>query len=107
LLSSLCFPGAGKKRSFLLKTGQDEHAGSPLHRVVQWFKIMTANVYICDVKQNGWPPFPGKLWQRNYYEHIICLSAYRHAQADNETELDNIRQYIINKPLNCQSDENY
>ena len=36
-------------------------------------------------------------WQRNYYEHIIR----------NETELDNIRQYIIDNPLNWQSDENY
>jgi len=29
--------------------------------------------------------------QRNYYEHIIR----------NETELNDIRQYIINNPLNC------
>jgi len=41
---------------------------------------------------------PGiSVWQGNYYEHIIR----------NETELDNIRQYIINNPLNWQSDENY
>ena len=41
---------------------------------------------------------PGiSVWQRNYYEHIIR----------NETELDNIRQYIIDNPLNWQSDENY
>ncbi|HEX37312.1 MAG TPA: hypothetical protein ENG70_00375 [Candidatus Cloacimonetes bacterium] len=77
------------------KTG--EHADSHLHRVVQWFKTMTTNEYIRGVKQNGWPPFPGKLWQRNYYEHIIR----------NENELNNIRQYIINNPINWQSDENY
>ena len=23
------------------------------------------------VKQRGWPPFPGKSWQRNYHEHIV------------------------------------
>jgi len=41
---------------------------------------------------------PGiSVWQRNFYEHIIR----------NETELGNIRQYIINNPLNWQSDENY
>ena len=41
---------------------------------------------------------PGiSVWQRNFYEHIIR----------NETELGNIRQYIINNPLNWRSDENY
>jgi REP element-mobilizing transposase RayT len=48
-----------------------EHIGSPLRNVVQWFKTMTTNEYIRHVKQNGWRPFNGKLWQRNYYEHII------------------------------------
>jgi len=48
-----------------------EHKGSPLHRVIQWFKTMTTNEYIRGVKQHGWTPFPGKLWQRNYYEHVI------------------------------------
>jgi putative transposase len=47
-------------------TAMGEHIGSPLHRVVQWFKTMTTNGYIHGVKQNGWPQFPGKLWQRNY-----------------------------------------
>jgi putative transposase len=37
------------------------------------------------------------LWQRNYYERIIR----------NENEMNTIRQYIINNPLNWRSDENY
>lgn len=61
-----------------------EHIGSPLHGVVQWFKTMTTNEYIRGVKQHGWPSFPGKLWQRNYYEHIIR----------DEQELNKIREYI-------------
>ncbi len=41
---------------------------------------------------------PGtKLWQRNYYEHIIR----------NETKLQKIREYIINNPKNWLNDENY
>jgi putative transposase len=39
--------------------------------VVQWFKTMTTNAYIRGVKQNGRTPFPKKLWQRNYWEHIV------------------------------------
>lgn len=37
------------------------------------------------------------VWQRNYYEHIIR----------NEKELDKIREYIANNPLNWETDENY
>ena len=73
------------------------HTGSPLQRVVQWFKTMTTNEYIRGVKQNGWPPFPGKLWQRNYYERIIRT----------ENDLNRIRQYIVNNPLNWKFDENF
>ncbi len=36
------------------------------------------------------------VWQRNYYEHVIR----------NETDLDNIRQYIENNPLKWDQDEN-
>jgi putative transposase len=32
---------------------------------------MTTNEYIRGVKTSGGPPFAGKLWQRNHYEHII------------------------------------
>jgi putative transposase len=70
-------------------TGQGTHVGVPLPTVVQWFKTMTTNEYIRGVKELGWAPFSGKLWQRNYYEHIV-----RH-----ERELNAIRQYIANNPL--------
>ncbi|NIR16370.1 MAG: hypothetical protein GWN86_21580 [Desulfobacterales bacterium] len=59
-----------------------EHMGSPLRErptlglIVQWFKTMTTNAYIRGVENKGWPPFPGRLWQRNYYEHIIRDSAH-------------------------------
>ena len=45
--------------------------GVALSKVVQWFKTMSTNEYIRGVKQHGWQPFTAKLWQRNYYEHII------------------------------------
>ena len=78
-----------------------EHTGSPLHkptlgRIVQWFKTMTTNEYLRIIKQGLIEPIEGKLWQRNYYEHIIR----------NETDLNNIRQYIIDNPANWEEDEN-
>jgi REP element-mobilizing transposase RayT len=72
-----------------------EHIGSPLHHIIQWFKTMTTNKYIACVNQYDWLRFNGKLWQRNYYEHIIR----------NETELNNIREYIRYNPLKWDEDE--
>jgi REP element-mobilizing transposase RayT len=39
--------------------------------VVGAFKSITTNEYIRGVKTLGWISFPGRLWQRNYYEHIV------------------------------------
>lgn len=72
-----------------------EHVGSPLHRVVQWFKTMTTNEYIRGVKNLGWPPFNGKLWQRNYWEHIIR----------NEQSYQRISAYIIKNPEKWADDK--
>ncbi|MEA3414666.1 MAG: transposase [Thermodesulfobacteriota bacterium] len=59
-----------------------------LGRIMQAFKSITTNRYIAGVKQKQWPPFPGKLWQRNYYEHIVR----------DENELNDIRKYIMDNP---------
>ncbi len=75
--------------------GQGEHAGSPLPKMIQWFKTMATNAYIRGVKENGWAPFNRRLWQRNYYEHIIR----------NENELNSIRKYISNNVLDWEFDE--
>lgn len=89
----------GARANTRVRPGNDpilgEHAGSPLHRVVQWFKTMSTNEYIRGVKQNGWAPFPGKLWHRNYWEHIIR----------NEQALNRIRKYIHNNPTQWEQDK--
>ena len=72
-----------------------EHLGSPLARVVQWFKTMSTNEYIRGVKQLGWPPFDRRLWQRNYYEHIIR----------NQLAYNNIANYINNNPVRWDEDK--
>jgi REP element-mobilizing transposase RayT len=55
---------------------------------------MTTNEYIRGVKNMGWQPFNGKLWQRNYWEHIIR----------NEQSYQNISKYIINNPAKWAKD---
>ena len=74
-----------------------EHTGSPLHRIVQWFKTMTTNAYINGIKRHGWKPFNTRFWQRNYYEHIIR----------NQQAYDEIEAYIIENPLNWETDDLY
>ena len=53
------------------RTGMDDHVGSSLQEIVGWFKTMTTNEYIRNVKNNGWRYFDGKLWQRSYYDRIV------------------------------------
>ena len=45
--------------------------------------------------QMDWKPFIGKLWQRNYYEHIIR----------NEEDYERIFNYIMSNPSNWAEDE--
>ena len=65
--------------------------------VVHRFKTMTTKRYTDGVKQHGWAPFPAKLWQRNYWEHVIR----------NDLDLHEIREYIQNNPLKWELDSLY
>jgi REP element-mobilizing transposase RayT len=56
--------------------------------VVQRFKTLTTKRYSDGVKRHDWPAFAGRLWQRNYHEHIIR----------SEGSLNQVRQYIADNP---------
>ena len=70
------------------------HIGPPLPRMVQWFKTMTANEYIRNVRDDGSAATRTKLWQRNYYEHTIR----------SEAVLKSIRNYIASNPYRWRDD---
>ena len=59
-----------------------------LGNVIQWFKTISTNEYIKNVKIKNWPKFDKRLWQRNYYERIIR----------NEKEYLGYIQYIKDNP---------
>jgi len=59
------------------------------------FKSLTTVQYIRGVKTMGWMAFSGKLWQRNYYEHVI---------RDDE-ELNHTRYYIETNPARWTQDK--
>jgi putative transposase len=62
--------------------------------IIQWFKTGTTYDYIVGVKNQGWPPFNGRLWQRNYWEHIIR----------NDAEYERICDYIEVNPWKWNED---
>jgi len=64
--------------------------------VIQWFKTMVTNEYMQNVHQNKWKSFDKRLFQRNYYEHIIRT----------EEEYFKIRQYITLNPSQWDTDRN-
>ena len=83
----------------LLSRAGHPHRGAPtsgptLGAIMDWFKTMTTNAYIRGVKQQDWAPFQGRLWQRDYYEHIVR----------NDNDLDRIRRYIAGNPSRWASD---
>jgi putative transposase len=56
--------------------------------IVQRFKSLTTKRYTEGVRKLQWSSFPARLWQRNYYEHVIR----------DEESLNRIREYILNNP---------
>ncbi len=42
-----------------------------LGEMIGAFKSITTHEYIKGVKNLCWPPFDKRIWQRNYYEHVI------------------------------------
>ena len=68
-----------------------------LSAVIQWFKGVTTNGYILGVKSQNWKRFPGRLWQRGYYDRIVR----------SDSELEKFRSYIEANPARWSSDEHY
>ncbi|MDR3001729.1 MAG: hypothetical protein LBU89_10750 [Fibromonadaceae bacterium] len=60
-----------------------------LGTIIQWLKTMTTNAYTDGIKTQNWRSFNKRLWQRNYYEHIIRT----------ETEYIRIAEYIRRNPV--------
>jgi putative transposase len=66
-----------------------------LGAVVAAFKSATTVHYIRGVKTRAWPEFRRRLWQRNYYEHVIR----------DDKALDRIRRYIDENPARWAFDD--
>ena len=63
--------------------------------IVGAFQSIVTVEYIRGVKKYNWQQFDGKLFQRNYWEHIIR----------NEKSFLTISEYIINNPIKWNTDK--
>ncbi len=59
------------------------------------FQSIVTVEYIRGVKKYNWQRFDKKLWQRNYYEHIIR----------NDVDYNRISNYIIDNPKTWDNDK--
>ena len=96
-------PDTGQPRGVAPTTGtvvwervhdKKQGVGLSLPDVVHRFKTMTTKRYTDGVKQSGWPSFPGKLWQRNYYERVVR----------DPDEMLQIQQYVLDNPQRWEFD---
>ncbi len=81
---------------------QDTHKGCPYNRnnicnIIGGFKSKTTHQYIQWVYNSNWSIFNKKLWQKDFYEHIIR----------DDTSYNNISEYIQNNPIKWEEDKFY
>ena len=74
--------------------GDDPVGGPLLGAVVQRFKTITTTRYAAQVNAGEWVAFDGRLWQRNFYDHIV---------RDGD-DLDRCERYIRANPANWPND---
>jgi REP element-mobilizing transposase RayT len=67
---------------------------TPLTEFIRRFKTMAMRRYAEGVRVHAWPSFQERMWQRNYYEHLVRDD---HAR-------DRILRYIAANPANWASD---
>ena len=66
-----------------------EDGRTRLGNVFGVFKSLTTLEYTRGVRDMNWPPFKRRLWQRNFYEHIVRTDA----------SLEKYRRYIVDNPV--------
>ena len=73
------------------------HEQLSLPEIVHRIKSLTTHRYFEGVRDRFWPRFEKRLWQRNYYEHVIR----------NEQDYQATYDYILANPMNWEKDEEF
>lgn len=69
--------------------------GSSPSDVVRWIKGNSLAQFRQGVKEHGWKSFDGKLWNDGFHDEILRT----------ETQLENVRRYIVENPQRWDEDE--
>jgi REP element-mobilizing transposase RayT len=64
--------------------------------IIGAFKSLCAGKWLRFIKTSN-ADLPAKIWQRNYFEHVIR----------NDSELNEIRDYIINNPVEPEAERQF
>ena len=75
----------------------DEQNSEAVGDVVRWLKNSSVRRYGVGVREQGWIPYDGRLWQKSYHDHIVR----------NEKELETLRAYIANNVYMWKKDKFY
>jgi putative transposase len=75
--------------------GATTRVAPTIGQIVGAFKSITTHKYIQGVGKFGWPAFDRRIWQRNYYEHIIR----------GQQDYERIAAYILANPHHWNEDE--
>lgn len=75
----------------------DEALAENLSDVVRWIKNASHRRYGIGVKQSGWQPYQGRLWQKGFHDHIVR----------GEKELETLRNYIATNVERWEEDTFY
>lgn len=75
----------------ILMCGVEPESGvskTTIGEMVRWFKTAVYAAYGRGVREEGWPPYDGQLWHRDYHDRMVR----------NDAELAAIRAYIEGNP---------
>lgn len=78
-------------------TAQGPFPTMTLSDYIHRFKTLTTKLYIEGVKNDNYPPFDKKVWQKSYHDRIIR----------NDAEYRKIWEYINTNPLKWELDKYY
>jgi len=78
----------------LVGTRECSQPNKTIGDIIGVFKSITTNRYIEMVREDILPPFNKRIWQRNYWDHIIR----------DEDDYNKIAEYIANNPFTWRDD---
>ncbi len=79
----------------IINIGRTRGSAPTLGTIIKRLKSFVIHEYAKGINDYGWEPYKDKIWQRNYYEHIVR----------DDNDLERIRLYIRNNPANWSKDK--